>query len=65
MPLNREPDPNGNVVLDGNGIAHVLNRESVASYKERGWLLYMPHHATCQHAKEFKRAGQPERPETG
>lgn len=46
MPLDRDPDPNGNVVLR-DGVAVVLGPLERAIAEEEGELLRMPHHATC------------------
>lgn len=46
MPLNRDPDPNGNVVLR-DGVAVVLGPLERTIAEEEGELLLMPHHATC------------------
>lgn len=55
MPLDPEPDPVGNVVIDANGTAHVAATADQRSLAEHmGWPLYMPHHATCPQAHEWK-----------
>lgn len=46
MPLDRLPDPNGNVVLR-DGVAIVLGPLERAIAEEEGETLRMPHHATC------------------
>jgi len=46
MPLDIEPDPNGNVVLRA-GVAVVLGPLERTIAEEEGETLRMPHHATC------------------
>jgi hypothetical protein len=59
MPLDAEPDPKGNVKLsEQRGTtprAAVLGGTARDEAAERGEQLYMPHHATCAFAKEFRR----------
>ena len=46
MPLDLEPNPNGNVVLR-DGVAVVLGPLERTIAEEEGETLRMPHHATC------------------
>lgn len=53
MPLDAEPDPNGNVELVGEGMMEVA---VVHSQQSMGaGVRYMPHHATCPDAAEWRR----------
>jgi hypothetical protein len=48
MPLDPDPDPDGNVLLTADGIAHVLGPlEMLAGGTELEGTRHMPHHATC------------------
>jgi hypothetical protein len=53
IPLDAEPNPRGNVVIDAEGLAVVLGGGlfDEAPEGER----YMPHHATCPQAPNYKR----------
>ena len=53
MPLNAEPDPAGNVLLDDDGRAVVLGKGD-AGASLFGEARYMPHHATCEKVDEFR-----------
>jgi len=52
MPLDATPNPDGNVVLEDDGTARVLGPLEVLADAR---LLYMPHHASCPNAGEFRR----------
>ena len=59
IPLDAEPATEGNVILTTAGAAHVLagaNLEA-ARHPTAGERpeLYMPHHATCPHARGWRR----------
>lgn len=62
MPLDRDPDPKGNVTLDERGVVHVHPPAEVARLLAAGRLIFMPHHATCPNAQEHRAAphGRPE-----
>ncbi|HAM56177.1 MAG TPA: hypothetical protein DCQ64_12545 [Candidatus Rokubacteria bacterium] len=47
IPLDRDPDPKGNIVLAGP-LARLFTAD------DAGATRYMPHHATCPKAKQFK-----------
>jgi hypothetical protein len=53
MPLNAEPDPKGNIVLDRHDVATVLGKNAVVPV---GTPIYMPHHATCSNAQQHRKA---------
>lgn len=67
QPLNRDPDPAGNIRLTGNWrqspkgalpeCAVILKAERLELFAGGGEAeeRYMPHHATCEHAAEFRR----------
>lgn len=50
MPLDAVPDPNGNVELDDDGHAVVHGQADML-----GGQRFMPHHATCPHADQWRR----------
>lgn len=50
MPLDAEPTPKGNVILNQAGVAVVFARPPLAFT-----IRYMPHWATCPAAKEFRK----------
>jgi hypothetical protein len=65
MPLEESPE-NGNVVLDGFGIAHVFRdhpaAEQAMDEDDRFPIgqTYLSHHATCPEAERFR--GRPSKP---
>ncbi len=50
IPLDPELSERGNMILE-NGVAKVVDR----SLYPPGVKLYMPHHATCPKAQEFRK----------
>ncbi len=58
MPLNFDPDPDGNVTIIASKhgpVATVLGPlEQLLAHGDRT-ELYMPHHATCPHTEAWKR----------
>lgn len=48
LPLNLDPDPNGNVVME-RGMARVLTADAVAGRYATA-TRWMPHQATCEAA---------------
>ena len=57
MPLDEEPNPDGNVQLgyvNGAEVAVVLGAEAQAEAKTAGVTLYMPHWATCPDRGRFR-----------
>lgn len=50
IPLDPDPHPDGNVELDERGIAIVHAQRPLDAGE-----LYMPHHATCAAADEWRR----------
>lgn len=54
MPLDHEPNPDGNVELDAQGRA-VVHPAGQASMFEQRPTRYMPHHATCPQGREWRR----------
>lgn len=54
MPINKIPDPKGNVVVEPVGtssfLAHVVDMFTKPEAKR-----YMPHHATCPQGREWRR----------
>lgn len=53
MPLDRDPNPAGNVLLDAHGRAEVCRQGDPRLLEARP--VYMPHHATCPDAKGWRR----------
>jgi hypothetical protein len=53
IPLNALPDKKGNVVIDAEGLAVVVGGGLFDDTPEGE--RYMPHHATCPSAPEFRR----------
>ena len=53
MPLDAEPTPDGNVIFDTTGRAAVVSGETLATLRPE-IKRYMPHHATCPHADQWK-----------
>jgi hypothetical protein len=51
MPINLDPDPRGNVVIE-NGVARVLTAEETARATGSRW---MPHKATCAAGQQRRR----------
>ncbi len=49
MPVNAETDPNGNIYIDDQGLARVVDLLTPADAER-----YMPHWATCPNSKDFK-----------
>ena len=47
IPLDAAPTMDGNVMLDANGIAHVLGPLDKMTMTIDSTTLHMPHHATC------------------
>jgi hypothetical protein len=54
MPLNNEPDPTGNVVIE-NGYARVLNADQRAAAVLDGTTLYRSHFASCPAAQKHRK----------
>lgn len=52
MPLDAEPTADGNVVIR-DGKAHVLGPMELLVL-DAGEVLRMPHHATCEHAAQWR-----------
>ena len=59
MPLDAEPDPNGNVELVGKGQQQLAIVHAQPTMD--GGLRYMPHHATCPDAEQWRRRNAPTR----
>lgn len=55
MPLNADPDDDGNVYLNTDGTCVTLAPPMDDEYRALGFRLYMPHHATCPNADQFRR----------
>jgi hypothetical protein len=60
IPLNAQPDINGNVVMLGepgerNPIVSVFRSADQARRAHPDRDRYMPHHATCPQGKEWRR----------
>lgn len=54
MPLDAEPDDTGNVVIiDGHAETHISAGR--AEEVRPGMPRYMPHHATCPQADDWRR----------
>ncbi len=56
IPLNYQPDPAGNVVLEQRGdltVAVTLGPMDL-ELRDPDEPRYMPHHATCPNAEDFK-----------
>ncbi len=53
MPLDADPDENGNVVRLGK-VVGVLGKPQAAAARRGGTELWMPHVATCPHADRWK-----------
>jgi hypothetical protein len=57
MPLDAEPDPEGNVRVEWNKdrtpVAYVLRREELAGAQDGE--LYRPHWATCPDAEAWRK----------
>lgn len=48
MPVDLEPNPDGNVVIREDGLAHVLSEKAARAV---GGVRYMPHFATCSNPR--------------
>jgi hypothetical protein len=48
MPIDLEPNPDGNVVIDDHGVAYVLSPKGAHA---AGGTRYMPHFATCRNRR--------------
>lgn len=59
IPLDPEPVPTGNVILDRQGLAVVLDRERLKVLEARAdrerWPRYVSHFATCPNRDQFRR----------
>lgn len=55
IPLDAEPSPEGNVVLDDLRNATVLGPLDLLLHDRDAQPLYMPHHASCPDGEEWKR----------
>ena len=55
MPLDATENPEGNVILNEQGRAEVLGPLERSIAVAEGQPLYMPHHATCPNADEFRK----------
>ncbi len=55
QPLNRDPDPSGNVVLGLPLVRGVPTGRVVALSQPVRGERYMPHHATCPESARFRR----------
>lgn len=53
QPFNKTPDPTGNRVMDD--FNNVIQHKPGEPVPEGMHGPYMPHHATCPFAKEFRR----------
>lgn len=52
MPIDPDPDPEGNVILSGiDGFRTLRSDED-----RRGMTIYQSHFTTCPHRAKFKRA---------
>lgn len=54
MPLDAEPTPDGNVLLQGK-VADVLGPLELVAHDREARPLRMPHHATCPDASMWMR----------
>lgn len=50
MPINHDPDPAGNLVLEAGGRV----RSSPTPAEPDGLVRYLSHHATCPQAAEWR-----------
>lgn len=59
IPLDPEPVSTGNVILDRQGLAVVLDRERIKVLEARAdrdrWPRYVSHFATCPNRDQFRR----------
>jgi hypothetical protein len=55
MPINADPDPAGNVVIDRRGCAQVAQVVAAGDQADEHTARYMPHHATCPAADRYRR----------
>lgn len=58
MPIDADPHPDGNVLVDDAGghlVAGVLSPNQAAGARDRGQLLYRHHKLTCPHADRWCR----------
>ncbi len=59
MPVDAEPDRNGNVFLSVKGgkyYAGVIKKNQAAGMRDAGQELHRPHFATCPQADRFRKA---------
>lgn len=56
-PLDFEPNPAGNIVIDEEGIARVIPKADLFNQQETR-QIYMPHFATCSAAALYRKAGK-------
>ncbi len=63
LPLDPDPVPTGNVVINRSGIAVVLDRERLKKLEAREdrdrWPLYVSHFATCVNSDRFRKKAPP------
>lgn len=57
IPLDFEPNPAGNMIIDEEGIARVIPKADLFNQRETG-QVFMPHHATCPSAALYRKAGK-------
>ena len=55
IPLDAEPNPDGNVMV-ADGVAYVIVSPAYRDMLRKlpGRTFYMPHHATCPQASEWR-----------
>lgn len=54
MPLDAEPNPHGNVVIADDDVAEVFPDPVVAEATWPERLRYLPHHASCPQAGDWR-----------
>lgn len=58
MPVDAEPDPKGNIMLELRGdtyYAGTLGRNQAAGARDNGVSLHLPHFATCTQSDRFRK----------
>lgn len=58
MPLNYEPDPAGNMIINVEGIAVNIGKPGDLFTAKEDGPRYMPHFATCPAAAAYRKAGK-------
>lgn len=58
IPLDRDPQPDGNIVpilVGGDWVARVLPVDTAAEYRAQGGDLYRAHFTTCEQADAWRK----------